>query len=123
MTPSNILLGDDGAVKLSDFGIAKVAQSERTRSKGTKGKAPYMSPEMALGEAVDGRADLFALGVVMFELLAGVRPFDGPTDLATMKNAVEGMATPLGLPVWTVLLAGAHLWPWALLPAESLRGR
>ncbi len=90
VSPANVLISFDGCVLLTDFGIAKWTHAERTRTGQMKGKAPYISPEHAMGDPVDGRADLFALGVVMFELLAGVRPYDGPTDLATQINAVEG---------------------------------
>jgi serine/threonine-protein kinase len=91
VSPGNILVSVDGAVQLTDFGIAKVAKSEKTRSGIVKGKAEYMSPEQAMGETVDGRADLFSLGVLLFELLAGQRPFDGPTPLAAQLNATQGI--------------------------------
>jgi serine/threonine protein kinase len=90
VSPSNILLGEDGVVKLADFGIAKVKQEQRTKTGKIRGKVLYMSPEQALGDPLDGRSDLFALGVVLFELLAGVRPFDGPTISATQLNAYHG---------------------------------
>jgi serine/threonine protein kinase len=90
LSPGNVMVSTDGAVLLTDFGIAKVAHAERTRTGLIKGKAEYMSPEHASGEELDGRADLFALGVVMFELITGVRPFQGPTDLASRLNAVQG---------------------------------
>jgi serine/threonine protein kinase len=93
VTPSNILVSYRGEVRLGDFGIAKVTESERTRTDRMKGKAPYISPEHAIGDAVDGRADLFALGVVMFELLTGERPYDGANRNQTMMNAVEGRRT------------------------------
>jgi len=93
VTPSNILLSYRGEVRLSDFGIAKVTESERTRTDRMKGKESYISPEHALGDGVDGRADLFALGVVMFELLTGERPYDGENRNQTMLNGVRGKRT------------------------------
>ena len=69
----------------------------KTESGFVKGKAPYMAPEQALGLDVDQRADLFALGVILFELIAGVRPYDGATDLATLKNITEGRSRSLEL--------------------------
>ena len=98
VSPSNVLVSHDGAVKLADFGIAKATQAVdklKTESGFVKGKAPYMAPEQALGLDVDRRADLFALGVIVFELLAGVRPYDGATDLATLKNITEGRSKSL----------------------------
>jgi eukaryotic-like serine/threonine-protein kinase len=90
VSPSNVLISYDGAVALADFGIARAAQNERTETGVVKGKVPYMPPEQALARPLDARADLFALGVMTFELLAGQRPFDGPSDLETLQNIVEG---------------------------------
>lgn len=90
VTPTNILLSHRGEVKLADFGIAKVTKSARTKTGSLPGKIPYMSPEHSLEREVDHRSDLFALGVVLFELIAGERPFDGRTWLATQLNVIEG---------------------------------
>ncbi len=96
VTPSNVLLSVHGEVKLADFGIARsTTQTHRTRTGVVKGKVPYMPPEQALGEPLDRRTDLFALGVVLYELIAGRRPHDGPTDLDTLTNAQRGRRTPL----------------------------
>ncbi len=90
LSPGNVMVSTDGAVLLTDFGIAKVAHGERTRTGVIKGKADYMSPEHASGEVLDGRADLFSLGVVLFQLLTGERPFRGATDIAKTLAAVQG---------------------------------
>ncbi len=75
--PDNILLRDDGAAVLSDFGIARAHDSKRMTMTGTiLGTPHYMAPEQASGSAVDGRADLYALGVVFHEMAVGVVPFD-----------------------------------------------
>jgi len=88
VTPHNVLLSFDGAVKLTDFGIAK-AQTTHTAPGMLKGKFAYMSPEQARGEPVDARTDIFALGIVLWELLTGGRLFDGDSELAVLR-AVEG---------------------------------
>jgi serine/threonine protein kinase len=94
VTPKNILISHTGAVKLVDFGIATVLERERTRTGRGAGKVPYMPPEQHPRndgvDVVDGRTDLFALGVVLFEMLAGTRPYDGVTDIATMMNVGLG---------------------------------
>jgi serine/threonine protein kinase len=95
VTPSNILLSYTGSVKLADFGIAKDAKTERTRTGQQKGKVPYMSPEHSLQRPLDGRSDLLWLGVVLFELLAGQRPFEGATELVTQTNTVQGIRKDL----------------------------
>jgi serine/threonine protein kinase len=97
ISPSNILLSRSGEAKLADFGIAKaIDNAKATASRSAQGKVPYMSPEHMRGEAVDGRADLFSLGVVLFEALAGVRPFDGAHDVETMQKILEGDRLGLG---------------------------
>lgn len=91
VSPSNVLVDELGNFKLADFGIAKSALSTANTTRGAvKGKAWYMSPEQAAGKPLDGTADLWALGVVLFEALSGKRPFDGATDLATMLQVLEG---------------------------------
>lgn len=79
--PSNLLLTPEGSVKISDFGIAKITgeTSDLTRSGSVVGSPHYLSPEQIRGEALDGRTDIFSLGVVLYELLSGRRPFEGDT--------------------------------------------
>ncbi|MCA9581586.1 MAG: protein kinase [Myxococcales bacterium] len=91
VSPSNVLVSHVGEVKLADFGIAKAMQrGAATASGAVKGKVPYMSPEQARAEPIDGRTDLFALGVLLFEVLAGERPFDGKSDVETLQRIVAG---------------------------------
>ena len=90
LSPGNVMVSVDGAVQITDFGIAKVAHAERTRTGVLKGKAEYMSPEQASAEPLDARSDLFVLGVVMFQMLTGARPFTGATDIATQLNVMGG---------------------------------
>jgi serine/threonine-protein kinase len=81
--PANILLGDDGQVRITDFGLVQLANQERiTRTNETVGTIRYMSPEQVRGHQVDHRTDIWALGVVLFEMLAGKRPFAGEFDQA-----------------------------------------
>ena len=78
VSPHNVLLSWDGAVKVSDFGIAKAREaSAATASVLIKGKPAYMSPEQANGEQLDGRSDLFAVGIMLWEMLVGRRLFVG----------------------------------------------
>lgn len=96
VSPSNILLSVEGEVKLADFGIATSMDVQNSLASGTlKGKIPYMAPEYALGGRFDARSDLFALGVTLYECLAGTRPFDGDSDLLTLDNARRGVRAPL----------------------------
>jgi tRNA A-37 threonylcarbamoyl transferase component Bud32 len=90
VSPSNILVGHDGCVKIADFGIAKVAAQHGRTGTGFLGKARYASPEHVQGQALDRRSDLFSLGIVLFELTCGRRPFDGDTEFAVMQAIVHG---------------------------------
>jgi serine/threonine protein kinase len=91
ISPSNVLVSHNGEIKLTDFGVAKAMGSvAEPPSTGIKGKLCYMSPEQTRGENLDGRSDLFSLGIMLFELLAGVRPFDGPTDAQTLLRIESG---------------------------------
>ncbi|NNB97274.1 serine/threonine protein kinase [Corallococcus exiguus] len=86
ISPENVLVSRQGAVKVVDFGIAKVAgQSHRTATGVVKGKIAYMPPEQLQAKAMDGRVDVYALGIVLYELLTGRRPFDATTDVSMMQ--------------------------------------
>ncbi|UJR86514.1 serine/threonine protein kinase [Sandaracinus amylolyticus] len=86
ISPPNILLSKRGEVKVTDFGLAKATtQLEKTDPGVVKGKFSYLSPEAAMGEPVDARTDIFALGIVLWEMLAGRRLFLGETDYQTVK--------------------------------------
>jgi serine/threonine protein kinase len=90
VSPPNILLSFDGTVKVADFGVAKARdQAVRTRTGVLKGKFGYMSPEQASGKPLDRRSDVFSLGVVLWELLAGKRLFKGQTPLLTVERVVR----------------------------------
>ncbi|MBN8231472.1 serine/threonine protein kinase [Corallococcus macrosporus] len=86
ISPENVLVSPQGAVKVVDFGIAKVAgQSHRTATGVVKGKVAYMPPEQLQAKGMDGRVDVYALGIVLYELLTGKRPFDATTDVSMMQ--------------------------------------
>jgi serine/threonine-protein kinase len=88
--PDNIMISQKtGVVKVMDFGIARVVESEMTATGSILGTPSYMSPEQMSGEKIDGRSDLFSLGVVLFELLTGTRPFTGSLSeimMAVLQN-------------------------------------
>ena len=86
VSPPNVLLTVEGEVKLVDFGLARAAsQLEKSDPDILKGKLGYMSPEQAWGKEVDRRADIFATGILLFEMLAGRRLFRGESDLETLE--------------------------------------
>jgi serine/threonine-protein kinase len=96
VTPSNIFITYSGQVKMLDFGIAKAESRVATTTAGVvKGKYQYMSPEQARGDPVDRRADLFALGVSLYEGLTGVKPFARDNDLAVLRAVLEGQYQPI----------------------------
>ena len=91
ISPHNVLLSWEGAVKVSDFGIAKArAASEATASAFIKGKPAYMSPEQANGQPLDGRSDLFAVGIMLWEMLVGRRLFVGEDTRSTLAAVLFG---------------------------------
>jgi len=90
VSSSNILVSFDGAVKLVDFGIARAtAQESKTRTGTLKGKIPYMSPEQCQNRPLDRRSDLFSLGVVLYELTVGRRPFRGDSDFEVLDQIIN----------------------------------
>jgi len=90
VTPHNVMVSYGGQVKLLDFGIAKATTaSTKTEAGVVKGKFAYMSPQQCVGQPVDARADVFALGVVMYEALTGKSLYQRPTDYETMKAVIE----------------------------------
>ena len=105
--PANVMLASEGRPMLMDFGLAKVAGATRlTRTGTTMGTVAYMSPEQMQGRSVDHRADVWALGVVLYEMIAGRRPFGGDYEAALLYSimnedpqplAREGRGIPAGL--------------------------
>jgi serine/threonine protein kinase/Tol biopolymer transport system component len=108
--PGNILIGSNGYAKLADFGLAKLVDdgpsgslqrtatrsgANNTRAGVVVGTIAYMSPEQAAGLALDARSDVFSFGVVLYELVAGRRPFEGANDLETLKSIAHAAPAPL----------------------------
>jgi serine/threonine protein kinase len=93
VSPQNILLSVEGVAKVIDFGIAKARDrlAGDTSDGALKGKLPYMAPEQARGLEIDRRADVWALGAVLYHLLSGVPPYKGPSDAATFALLTSGM--------------------------------
>jgi serine/threonine protein kinase len=96
VTPSNVMMLFTGGVKILDFGIAKASSAVQAVEVegGVKGKFGYLSPEQARGADLDGRADIFALGVTLWEMLAGRRLFAGKDDLETLRNVLQKPVPP-----------------------------
>ncbi len=94
--PANLLIEADGRVKLADFGVARIQDSgEATRTKGSMvGTLKYMSPEQVQGQPIDSRADLFAAGIVLYQLLTGKRPFDGDSEFAIIHQIISQDPAP-----------------------------
>jgi serine/threonine-protein kinase len=93
--PHNVLVGDDGRIKVTDFGIAHAGDPQMTEVGSIVGTAQYLSPEQARGRAVGPQTDIYSLGVVLYEMLAGRVPFEGDSSVAIAMQHVSDQPPPL----------------------------
>ncbi len=92
--PANILITREGSLKVADFGIAHVSDSTLTQDGALIGTPHYMSPEQFMGQNIDGRADLFSVGIILYELLTGEKPFSGEALSTVMHHVIKTMPVP-----------------------------
>ena len=92
--PQNIMVPRDGSVKVADFGIARITDSQRTMTQEALGSVHYISPEQARGSVIDARSDLYSAGVVLYEMLTGTLPYQGNSPVAVALQHVNSVPKP-----------------------------
>ncbi|SDT28161.1 Stk1 family PASTA domain-containing Ser/Thr kinase [Jiangella sp. DSM 45060] len=92
--PENVLVGNDGRVKVADFGLARANSSSSKTTRGLLGTVSYISPEQALGERATPRSDVYSAGIMLYELLTGKTPHEGPTDFVVVRSHIDDDVPP-----------------------------
>lgn len=92
--PENVLVGNDGRVKVADFGLARATSSGSKTTRGLLGTVSYISPEQALGERATPRSDVYSTGIMLYELLTGKTPHEGPTDFVIVRSHIDDDVPP-----------------------------
>jgi serine/threonine protein kinase len=120
LKPHNVIVDDEGRARVTDFGIARAGASDMTQTGSIMGTAQYLSPEQAQGHAVSAASDLYAVGIVLYELLTGSLPFDGETAVTiALKQVAEAPRPPSALnPAVTPALDAVVLCALAKDPAN-----
>jgi len=122
--PANVMVTDEGGIKIMDFGIARVLGAEqKTVDFRLMGTPAYMSPEQVMGEEVDGRSDLYSVGVLFYRLISGTLPFTADTALGMLQRQIRDTPTPVdvhrpGLPAWCDAIIQRAL---AKMPADRFQ--
>jgi len=120
--PDNIMLTDDGLVKIMDFGLAKLrGASKLTKTHSTLGTISYMSPEQACGGNVDRRSDIFSFGAVLYEMITGRKPFKGEHEAAILYSLTNETPEPLARYKTNVPIELQHIVDKALAKGKELR--
>src|SRR2546421_5852923 len=123
LKPHNVILDEEGRARVTDFGIARAGASDMTLTGSIMGTAQYLSPEQAQGQAVSAASDLYSVGVILYELLTGVVPFDGETAVAIAFKQVSAEPRPPSTvtPSVPAMLDGIVLHALAKDPARRFR--
>jgi eukaryotic-like serine/threonine-protein kinase len=121
--PHNVIVDEEGRAKVTDFGIARAGASDMTETGSIMGTAQYLSPEQAQGQPVDARSDLYSIGVVLYELLTGVPPFDAdsPVTIALKQVSEDPLPPSLRNPAVTPALEAVVMRALRKDPAERFQ--